>query len=154
MMTTKPKFKLIKRSVGYYKENRYLFECRPQKRTIITRGIFKDQNVVSMNKEIMKHISIPRHYFYIITTNHIIHTVNMGIATEKEYNGYLQYIIKGCQFNNYCVNVNCGGAPYDNMYFKKKDFPKLLSMFWQSRFNHFNNGLANTEILVVWRDPQ
>lgn len=146
------KFKLIKSATIGFLKNKYLFECQPQKRTIITRGIFRDQNAVWMNKENMKYIDIPRHYFYISTNNCRIHTVNMGIAGEQEYNGYLQYRITGFQFNNYCVNVNCGGAPYNNMHFKEKDFPKLLSMFWQSRFNHFNTGLTNIETLVVWRE--
>lgn len=143
------KFKLVEfKEVEHLNKTKcceYLFECQPQKRTIIykiydpyDKGGYHGGKLYESNAyydKYIKSVQLDTHYFYILTINGNVMQVDMGELCDVA-NGI--YFISGYNFNNYKTLVSCGGSPYHRMPFKERDFPKLLSMFWQSTFLHYN----------------
>ena len=140
-------FKEIINPISKNKRCEYLFECEPQKRTIIYKiydpyglgghhgGKIYENSKLDRHNKYIKSIQLNKHYFRIETFNNSVVQVDMGEELCKDND---TYFISAYNFNNYKTFVSCGGSPYYGMPFVEKDFPKFLSMFWQSIFLHYN----------------
>ena len=103
-------------------ERYYLFECKPQKRTIICRSKY-DIPFATYN------VSLDKHYFLIITVDHLLKKAYMGEAISSIVNSD-KILAMAYNFNGNSPGIHCGGPDYADMSFRKADFPKFLSMFW------------------------